>query len=261
MVSRGWGRHPASSGRSMMMMRTRVSRRRDSPRPRRSSMRRRIVRLPGLVISAPLPLLPRDKVRRRGRRHSPHTLGVVSVVRVPVIEIIIRVRIVSVGGGGGPHVVIILLIQLHLGQRLAGLLLLVLHVHLPPLVAAPPHLLGLSLVSLDFILRSDWSLMGLILSSDWLLPVSFSAPRLSRAPTLQGTPTPAPWSLPPPQCSSCSNRLVSLKWSGWRRTWSSYPGSRVIISIVCGHTTLSLSRTPGWRNLKLVLVFLQINNE
>ena len=113
------------------------------------------MRLPGLVISAPLPLLPRDKVRRRGRGHPPHTLGVVSVVRVPVIVIILRVRVVSVGGGRGPHVVIILLVQLHLGQRLAGLLLLVLHVHLPPLVAAPPHLLGLTLVTLDSILISD----------------------------------------------------------------------------------------------------------
>merc|ERR1719221_16228 len=81
-------------------------------------------------MSASLSLLPSNELRW-GRRRDPPDL-----------------RVVSVGRRGWPSVVIILLVQLNLGQALAGLLLFVLNIHLPSLVAPPTHLLGLSHPSL-----------------------------------------------------------------------------------------------------------------
>lgn len=47
------------------------------------------------------------------------------------------------GRAGGPHVVVVLLVQLHLGEAEAGLFLLILDVHLFPLGRPSLHLLGL----------------------------------------------------------------------------------------------------------------------
>lgn len=102
-----------------------------------------------VMVPAPLSLLPSNELWRR-RRGDTADLRVVSVVRVPVIVIlsIFSMRVVSVGWRRRPSVVIILLVQLYLSKALASLLLLVLNVHLSPLVAPPPHLLGLSHPSL-----------------------------------------------------------------------------------------------------------------
>merc|ERR1719431_2442580 len=64
------------------------------------------------------------------------------------VVIVICIGIMGVSWRCWSHVVIVLLVQLHLCQALTCFLLLVLHIHLPPLAASPPHLLGLSQPSL-----------------------------------------------------------------------------------------------------------------